>query len=105
MSFALSIALVAAQAAATPAITVEEPDPKMMKTAEIKAFNAKLPRSHPYYIRCVRRPMPARWWPETSAAGPTSSGTVRARRQRQCARNRGVCEGQGPQRQLIARAA
>lgn len=54
MSFALSIALIAAQAAATPAIAVEEPDPKMMKTAEIRAFNAKLPRSHPYYIRCVK---------------------------------------------------
>ena len=54
MSFALSIALVAAQAAATPAVAVDEPDPKAMKYAEIKAFNAKLPRSHPYYIRCVK---------------------------------------------------
>lgn len=54
MTLALSIALVAAQAAAAPAIAVEEPDPKTMKYAEIKAFNAKLPRSHPYYIRCVK---------------------------------------------------
>lgn len=31
-----------------------EPDPKKMSQAEIRAHNAKLPREHPYYIRCVR---------------------------------------------------
>ena len=31
-----------------------EPDPKKMSQAEIRAHNAKLPRDHPYYIRCVR---------------------------------------------------
>lgn len=34
---------------------VVEPNPKAMSQAEIKAFNAKLARSHPYFIRCVRR--------------------------------------------------
>lgn len=37
-------------AAADP---VAEPDPKSMNMREIKAFNAKLPKNHPYYIRCV----------------------------------------------------
>ncbi|MFM5924249.1 MAG: hypothetical protein ACKOPG_08705 [Novosphingobium sp.] len=30
-----------------------EPNPKTMSQKEIRAFNSKLPRSHPYYIRCV----------------------------------------------------
>ncbi|MFM5954901.1 MAG: hypothetical protein ACKOPE_11470 [Novosphingobium sp.] len=30
-----------------------EPNPKTMSQREIRAFNSKLPRSHPYYIRCV----------------------------------------------------
>ena len=33
---------------------VEEPNPKAMSRKEITAFNAKLSRDHPYYIRCVR---------------------------------------------------
>ena len=32
-----------------------EPDPKEMSQSEIRAHNAKLPRDHPYYIRCVKR--------------------------------------------------
>lgn len=31
-----------------------EPDPKAMSHAEIRAFNAKLTRDHPFYIRCVK---------------------------------------------------
>ena len=46
--------LFAAQATAAVPAPVEEPDPKAMSRAEIKAFNAKLARSDPYYIRCVR---------------------------------------------------
>lgn len=34
---------------------VEPPDPKEMSQADIRAFNAKLPRDHPHYIRCERR--------------------------------------------------
>ena len=52
MSFAL-IALIAAEAVtAQPAIAA--PDPKAMSHAEIRAFNAKVDRGHPYYIRCVK---------------------------------------------------
>ena len=32
-----------------------EPDPKKMSQAQIRAHNAKVPRDHPWYIRCVRR--------------------------------------------------
>lgn len=31
-----------------------EPDPKAMSQKEIRAFNSKLARTHPFYIRCVR---------------------------------------------------
>lgn len=30
-----------------------EPNPKGMTQKEIRAFNAKLDRKHPFYIRCV----------------------------------------------------
>jgi hypothetical protein len=40
----------AAQAASVPLV---EPDPKTMSQKEIREFNAKVPRNHPYYIRCV----------------------------------------------------
>lgn len=33
---------------------IAEPDPKLMSPAEIRAHNARLPRDHPYFIRCVR---------------------------------------------------
>jgi len=46
--------LVAAQAAAPVAADVAEPNPKAMSQSEIRAFNAKLARTHPYYIRCVK---------------------------------------------------
>lgn len=48
--------LVAAEAAiAAPAVAeVEEPNPKVMSRSEISAFNAKLSRQHPYFIRCKR---------------------------------------------------
>ena len=34
---------------------MSEPDPKKMSQSQIRAHNAKLPRDHPYYIRCVKR--------------------------------------------------
>lgn len=34
---------------------IVEPDPKAMSQSEIRAFNAKLVRGHPYFIRCVKR--------------------------------------------------
>lgn len=42
-------------AAALALADIPEPDPKKMSQAEIRAHNSKLPRDHPYYIRCVRR--------------------------------------------------
>ena len=58
MSFVLSLTLTAAAtAAAAPATAttpIEEPNPKAMSYAEIKAFNSKVPRGHPLYIRCVK---------------------------------------------------
>lgn len=51
-----------APAQPTPAATavvaladMTEPDPKKMSQSEIRAHNAKLPRDHPFYIRCVKR--------------------------------------------------
>ena len=49
----LILATAGAAAAATPA-NVDEPDPKAMSRSEIRAFNAKLTRDHPYYIRCEK---------------------------------------------------
>jgi len=49
----LLIALAAQAAAATPTDIVE-PDPKAMSRSEIRQFNAKLAKTHPFYIRCVR---------------------------------------------------
>lgn len=46
--------LLASDGAAQLAANVTEPDPKAMSQKEIRAFNAQLPRDHPYYIRCVR---------------------------------------------------
>jgi hypothetical protein len=34
---------------------VEPPDPKEMSQADIRTFNARLPRDHPHYIRCEKR--------------------------------------------------
>ena len=48
--------LVSAQAiaASASAVEIDEPNPKEMKQSEIREFNAKLARNHPYYIRCVK---------------------------------------------------
>ena len=35
------------------AAPVVEPDPKTMNQREIRAYNATLPKNHPFYIRCV----------------------------------------------------
>lgn len=40
---------------ASTAQAIAEPDPKVMSQSEIRAFNAKLARGHPYFIRCVKR--------------------------------------------------
>lgn len=53
----VSILLVTA-AEALPVIATQaiaEPDPKTMSQSEIRVFNAKLAREHPYFIRCVKR--------------------------------------------------
>jgi len=54
-----SLLLVPASEVATPAagaasIEIAEPDPKQMSRSEINKFNARLARTHPYFIRCVR---------------------------------------------------
>jgi hypothetical protein len=50
----LAIALSAGAADPTPDAAIAEPDPKTMSQKEIRAFNARLTRTHPHYIRCVR---------------------------------------------------
>lgn len=60
--------LIALLLAGTPAPSVVVPatldpasavvDPKKMSQSEIRAHNAKLPRTHPNYIRCVRSAAP-----------------------------------------------
>ena len=52
--FASLLLLVAAETTIAAPVEVEEPDPKAMSRAEIAAFNAKVARTHPYYIRCRR---------------------------------------------------
>lgn len=53
----LSALLLILAAEAVPAAATEtamvEPDPKAMSQKEIRTYNAKLPRTHPFYIRCV----------------------------------------------------
>ncbi len=51
-----SIALVlsAGTVSANDATEVERPDAPKMTLAEIRAFNAKLPKDHRYYIVCKR---------------------------------------------------
>lgn len=34
--------------------SLTEPDPKAMSQKEIREFNSKIPRDHPFYIRCVK---------------------------------------------------
>ena len=50
----LSFLLMLAADAAVVAPAVIEPDPKAMSRAEMNAFNARLTRTHPSYIRCER---------------------------------------------------
>ena len=44
----------AAQASATPAIDIPEPVPSTMSRSEIREHNARLPKDHRYYIKCVK---------------------------------------------------
>ena len=46
--------VLAAAAASTSPVSVVEPDPKAMTRKEIRAFNAKLAATHPFYIKCVK---------------------------------------------------
>lgn len=66
-----TIAIIAVQAATTPTQSaplsappptavvaladIPEPDPSEMTRSQIRDHNAKLPRDHPFYIRCVKR--------------------------------------------------
>ena len=52
--FASLLIAMAAQTAATASVEIEEPDPKAMSRSEIRAFNAKLDKGHPFYIRCEK---------------------------------------------------
>ena len=54
MSFAVFAAILAAQATAAVPVVAAEPNPKAMSSSEIRSFNAKLPRDHRYFIRCVK---------------------------------------------------
>ena len=55
MTIAAAIALAVAQAATAASAAVQEPDPKAMSQAEIRQFNARLSRDHPYFIRCEKQ--------------------------------------------------
>ena len=50
--FVTAIAFMLANAAATAPPMIE--GPVKMKPSEIRAYNAKLPRDHPNYIKCER---------------------------------------------------
>jgi hypothetical protein len=52
--FSSLLFLIAADAApqAVP-VNLVEPNPKVMTQREIRAFNATLPKDHPFHIRCV----------------------------------------------------
>lgn len=52
IAFATAIAMAATAPAA--AAEVAEPNPKKMSQAEIRAFNATVSPTHPYYIKCKR---------------------------------------------------
>ena len=56
MSISLFLAVLATTAPTAVAVAtqLDEPNPKVMSSSEIRAFNAKLARTHPYYIRCVK---------------------------------------------------
>lgn len=56
MGLTLSLLLLVASdgAAQVDSAAVAEPDPKSMSQKEIREFNSKLSRDHPFYIRCVK---------------------------------------------------
>lgn len=56
MSMVAALLILAGADGAAQADTARlvEPDPKAMSQKEIRAFNAALPRDHPFYIRCVK---------------------------------------------------
>jgi hypothetical protein len=64
--------------ATTASSEISEPDPKRMTSAEIRAFNAKLPRDHPYYIRCVRIETTGSLVPSRRASCRTNASWVAA---------------------------
>lgn len=51
-AFLLILAADAGTAAVAEPV-IAEPNPQTMNQKQIREFNAKLPRNHPYYIRCV----------------------------------------------------
>ncbi len=53
-----AIALLTVAAPLVAPVDRIEPDPKQMSQAEIRAHNAKVPRAHPFYIRCERSEAP-----------------------------------------------
>lgn len=53
LGLTLALILAADASAATTEVPLVEPDPKAMSQKEIREFNSKVPRSHPFYIRCV----------------------------------------------------
>ncbi len=49
------LALLAATATSVPVPSdIPEPNPSQMSRVQIREHNAKLPKDHPYFIRCVR---------------------------------------------------
>lgn len=56
MSLLASMVLLIASdgAVQTDLSQLTEPNPKAMSQKEIREFNSKLSREHPFYIRCVR---------------------------------------------------
>lgn len=50
----IALVLSASNASATDAADVERPNAPDMSLAEIRAFNAKLPKDHRYFIVCKR---------------------------------------------------
>ncbi len=51
MSLSIMIALLLQSAAIAP-VEVAPPNTAKMNMAEVKAFNAKVGKDHPYYIKC-----------------------------------------------------
>ena len=51
---ASALFVLAGSSPVVPAVLTEEPDPKAMSYAEIRAFNAPLDKNHKFYIRCKR---------------------------------------------------